>query len=197
MRRCFIALALPISTRERLARAQRALADCALRNDLTMQLTRPENLHLTLKFLGATTETELGALEGVVHEVAGAQLAFAASLAGLGAFPARGEARAIFAQVATGSAELAALAAALERATVALGFTAETRPRIPHVTLARVRKPRACAALASLIATWPLDALGEVDTARLVLYETVPASAGSLYVPLVSARIGSNDGAAR
>lgn len=195
MRRCFIALALPIATRERLVRVQRVLADCALHEDLTLQRTRPENLHLTLKFLGATTEADLAALEGVVREVASAHPPFTASLAGLGAFPTPDRANAVFARVSTGVAELGTLSAALERATVMLGFRAETRPRIPHVTLARIRKPRACAPLATLIDAWPLDALGDVDSSQVVLYETVSVPPPSLYVPLISAPMGSHGGA--
>lgn len=197
MRRCFIALAVPIATRARLARVQQTLAACASREDLSMTLTRPENLHLTLKFLGATTEADLLALERALHEVASAHRPFSATLAGLGAFPTVDRARAVFARVSTGSEQLAVVASALEDAAVRLGFAAESRARVPHVTLARIRKPRASARLATLLDTWPLDRLGEIDTTQLVLFETVSGSNGSHYAPLINAPLHADRGASR
>jgi 2'-5' RNA ligase len=103
-----------------------------------VRLTPPENVHVTLKFLGTTPRERLSPLEEALAGVARGRRPFVVGVEGTGFFPSKGAPRLFWAGVGTGAGELAGLAGGVERACVALGFPAEERPFHPHVTLARL-----------------------------------------------------------
>lgn len=100
--------------------------------------TRPESLHLTLKFLGGVLPARLAALADRLQVIAAGQAPFALTVAGVGAFPSIERARVLWVGVA--APELAALAAAVDGAAVVEGVPGARRPFHPHVTLGRVRQ---------------------------------------------------------
>src|SRR2546430_12500135 len=111
----------------------------------------PENVHLTLKFLGQVREARAAEL---VAALAGATSGFApfeASVEGLGAFPTPLRARVIWAGVGRGAEPLVELAGRVDAALAALGFEREARPFAPHFTLGRVRAPRRDPALSDAL----------------------------------------------
>jgi len=105
---------------------------------LDVAWTRPENLHLTLKFLGAVDPHGVDPLVGRLRAVAAAQRPFVLSVAGFGAFPSFTRPRVLWVGVA--APELAAVARVVDRACAESGFAPETRPFQAHVTLGRVRE---------------------------------------------------------
>ena len=131
MTRAFAAIALPESQREALAALQLMLPLPAR--------VPPENLHLTLVFLGELSDPVLEA----VHDGFAALRAapFALTLAGTGLFGGA-RPRVAFAGVAP-SPELAALQARVETAARRAGAAPEARRFTPHVTLARFAPGRA------------------------------------------------------
>jgi 2'-5' RNA ligase len=100
---------------------------------------RPENIHLTLKFLGNVQEETLGNLCAALEETCAGHKPFDIGLVRLGAFPSARRARILWIGVDAGSDQLRALAADLESALIPLGFEREKRAFTPHLTLARVR----------------------------------------------------------
>lgn len=101
-----------------------------------------EKLHMTLKFLGKTEDRLVPALveslETQVAEVSGFSLRYA----GLGCFPHTREPRIIWVGADSAGGSLQCLAAAIDGATSALGFPAETRTFHAHVTIGRVKTQR-------------------------------------------------------
>ena len=100
---------------------------------------KPENVHLTLKFLGDVREEVLGDLRAALEEVCPKHAPFDAELAGLGAFPSARRARVLWAGVGAGFEELRSLASDIDEALASIGFEREERPYTPHLTLGRVR----------------------------------------------------------
>jgi RNA 2',3'-cyclic 3'-phosphodiesterase len=100
---------------------------------------KPENVHLTLKFLGDVREEALGNLCAPLGEICARHAPFDVGLVGLGAFPSARRARILWVGVGAGSDQLRALAADLDAAFASLGFEREKRSYAPHMTLGRVR----------------------------------------------------------
>jgi RNA 2',3'-cyclic 3'-phosphodiesterase len=100
----------------------------------------PESWHITLKFLGPTDPQRLQWIEEAIGSVASAHAPAEVQLANLGAFPAAGRARVLWAGVEDADHRLAALAADLQ---VALGdaFPSEARSFHAHLTVARSDPP--------------------------------------------------------
>ena len=99
---------------------------------------RPEQLHLTLKFLGNVAPARIPALGARLADAVGGIPACTAEVAGVGAFPNLARPQVLWVGVRAPS--LAALADAVEASCAAEGFERETRPFRPHVTLGRVRE---------------------------------------------------------
>ncbi len=116
-----------------------ALAAARLPPDDRIRWTRPENVHLTLKFLGDVREELLDDIRAVLEEVCASHAPFKVALAGLGAFPSARRARILWASVGEGSGRLRSLATGLDTGLTSSGFEHERRPYTPHLTLGRVR----------------------------------------------------------
>jgi 2'-5' RNA ligase len=94
---------------------------------------KPDQLHLTLHFLG---ECDLGSVLAALKPVRAA--AFALQLSGVGEFRQRGGAVILWAGVTMTDA-LRKLHAGLAAALQSTGYEPENRPYTPHITLARSR----------------------------------------------------------
>jgi 2'-5' RNA ligase len=99
----------------------------------------PRNFHLTLKFLGPTSRSDLPQLSAALGEVASRKEPFGLELAGVGAFPSVRRPDVIWLGVVAGQEPLTQLAAETETACAALGWAPEDRPYRAHLTLGRSR----------------------------------------------------------
>ena len=96
----------------------------------------PENLHLTLRFIGEVNE---GMAEDIHHTLQGIRTRrFDISIAGVGHFETGNEVRVLWARVEK-NPELSALQARIESALVRMRLEPEERRFTPHITLARLK----------------------------------------------------------
>jgi 2'-5' RNA ligase len=198
-RRLFIAVPLGEDARLAVARLMGGLGapaeggrspDPAAPPAARLRWVRSANLHLTLRFLGATPAAALPALEGAIGRTASGIAPFQARLAGAGAFPSPARPRAVFLRVTDGAASLGALADGLAAELAAAGWSPGERPFEAHLTLARSDGvPGASQAVAALAAAaaW-LEAAWTVD--RVVLFESLLGGGPARYVALRSAFLG-------
>jgi 2'-5' RNA ligase len=132
--RAFIAVFSPPEVRKEIhASARRLLSGYQVR------WIKPENVHLTLKFLGNVREEALDSICAALSEVCAGYAPFDVGLMGLGAFPSPRRARILWAGVGLGSDRLRSLAADIDVGLALLGFESEKRPYTPHLTLGRIR----------------------------------------------------------
>ena len=115
--RTFVALLLPDGVRTGLA----AVSEELRAQTRGLAWVPPENLHLTLRFLGEVGPATLEHVRDAVAAAAAAVAPFTVSLGGLGGFPAGRAPRVLWASVATGGEKVEALFAELEAALVARG----------------------------------------------------------------------------
>src|ERR1700723_1069062 len=125
--RLFIALDLPAELREAIERAT-----APLRNEAPgARWSKPEALHVTLKFLGETTADRVPEIERALHSVRPAE-SISLKFRGIGFFPDEERPRVMFCNVEAPKS-LHDLALQVEKALEAIGFERETRPYIPHL----------------------------------------------------------------
>lgn len=137
--RTFVGLPMPESYRDILSDVRRELSP-GLASRLTW--TRPEQFHLTLKFLGPTDESLLPELVPAMEQSLADAHSFAFQAAGGGFFPPGGKPRVIWAGLSQGAEPARGLAKTVETALAPLGFAPENQPFAPHLTLARVKEAR-------------------------------------------------------
>jgi 2'-5' RNA ligase len=132
--RLFVAIALPPEIRRHLARMQELL-----RPMIPARWTKPDQFHLTLKFLGETADEKLPALLAALRTVRIEQ-PIPLQAVGVTCFPPHGAIRIIAAAFKDESGNCRRLQGEIERACHGSGFPLEGRPWTPHVTIARVRE---------------------------------------------------------
>lgn len=116
--------------------------------------TKPENQHVTLKFLGWVDGPRLDELSAAIEPRGRAHEAAPLRLTELGAFPSERRARVLWVGLDDPAGLLVSLATAIDDALSPLGFERESRAFKPHLTLARLKRP---ASVSALVAK-PLDA---------------------------------------
>ena len=134
--RLFVALEISSTVREHLAELVNSLRAVSPQT----RWVRPENLHVTLKFIGEIAETKLAAICTALAQVC-SERPVTLDFRGLGFFPDEKHPRVFWAGIET-SPNLKTLAAEIEKAAEALGIPREQRPFSPHLTLARFEPPR-------------------------------------------------------
>jgi|SRR5688572_25465787 2'-5' RNA ligase len=179
--RCFVAVPLPDALAGRVGAVQRRLGRGWDRVDV--RWSDPAAAHVTLKFLGRVEPAGLAALQAMLAAEASEHRATRVSLGTVGAFPSPRRARVVWLGLGDGGDALAQIAAGIDRGAAALGFAPEARLYTPHLTLGRVRAPRAGANLAGTLdvavrGSWTVDAI--------VLYESRLRPAGAVHVPLAA-----------
>jgi len=102
-----------------------------------LKWVRPENWHITLKFLGNVPETAVTDLsESVRAQVAGIE-PFRIGLEGLGGFPRLSRMRVLWVGVKEGKEPLISLSKGVHRGCLAAGRPGDRKEFQPHLTLAR------------------------------------------------------------
>jgi len=117
----------------------------------------PENLHITLKFLGDTDEDLIPTVQERLSVISSSSAPFSLRLSGAGVFPDKRRPRVIWIDI-NNPGELIKLQGSVEVSMVSIGFVKEDRPFSAHLTLGRVK---ALKNLKSLID--PLEALRDRD----------------------------------
>ena len=134
--RLFIAIDPPEDTINKLTFSINSLKDFT---SPRIKWVNPENIHLTLKFLGGIAENKIPSIINVLNFVSGKQVNFDLTLGKLGSFPNWRKARIIWVGIEK-SEKLNDLAKTLDMRFLSLGFPQETRPFSPHITLGRVKE---------------------------------------------------------
>jgi len=101
--------------------------------------TRPENIHLTIKFLGNIPVSDVRKLSRAAAQAVKSLAPFKLTAELCGAFPTHGPLRVLWIGITDSSAYLAGLYERLDEECAAVGFPRETRPFHPHLTLVRIR----------------------------------------------------------
>jgi RNA 2',3'-cyclic 3'-phosphodiesterase len=136
--RLFVAIELADDVRRALDETMRALRRAGVPDD-AVRWVRPEGVHLTLKFLGATPAARVPTISDALTGAVRGARRFELRPTGVGSFGGRPNLRVVWVGVGGDSAALSALAARVESALAPLGFPTEQRPFAAHLTLARVR----------------------------------------------------------
>lgn len=182
--RLFVAIALPEEIRERLSALQHGIPGA--------RWVRPENLHLTLRFIGEVDGRQAQDIDAALAAVRSP--GFSVTLAEVGRFGANAKVRALWVGMQT-SEPLKRLHAKVEQALQRAGLEPEGRKFRPHVTLARFNgNPRG--RLYDYLARHALFRAEPFVAEEFVLYSSFLSQGGAIYraeaeYPLASIPIGA------
>ncbi len=145
--RTFIAIELPAPVKSDVSHLKETLT----RARADVKWVRPENIHITLKFLGNIDEGRVTeAIQGTIDSVSESQ-PFVLSLNQAGGFPNLDRARILWIDIEKGQDHLSRLHDRIEDCLFGLDFPKEARPFTPHLTLGRIRSPNGLNGLTDLV----------------------------------------------
>jgi 2'-5' RNA ligase len=180
--RLFVALEIPETVREKLAALQKHMRA----EKLDVRWVRPENFHVTLKFIGEATRDELEAIKSELRGVRpeGPVRATFRSL-GVSWNARRGG---VFWVTMEVTETMKMLAAQINRRLERLGIAAEDRDFLPHLTLARFKRPDALPAIRAAITEYQGRDFGSLLAEEFHLIESQLGPTGSKYSTLATFR---------
>ncbi len=169
--RLFVAIALPEDLRARLSRMQQGVP--------AARWVDPDNLHLTLRFIGEADGGQAHDLDAALAQVRAAR--FDLTLAGVDRFGQGRTSRALWVGVEP-APELDRLRRRVEQAVQAAGFAPERRKFKPHVTLARFKGDPGYR-LHDHLAHHGAFRAKSFEVRAFVLYSSLLSQAGAIYTP--------------
>ena len=171
--RAFIAIDLPERIKSKIAELENDLKKC----DLAFRWVKPENLHLTLKFLGNIDQEQVSKIKEAIAKVSGKFAAFETSFNGFGFFPNERRPRVFFISIDKEEL-LKSIATELEEELETLGFEKEGKFK-SHITLARIKDLRNIESLKAKIKNTQLDEKFPTDT--ISFYKSILIKEGPIY----------------
>jgi 2'-5' RNA ligase len=182
--RLFAAINLPAELREKLAAAQKKLAE----TKADVRWVARENLHVTVKFFGEVDAARVGELAERVVKAAASVPAFPLEIEGINRLPERGPARVIVSRIVSPDQRITRLHKRVDSAAGGIGLPMDTRVLVPHLTLGRVSSNHGLNRLLRLIEKHDLDFFGSFEVKELTLYQSVLGAGetgGSKYTVVV------------
>lgn len=195
--RTFLAIDLPDSLRStferNLQRFKRKIRGPSAEGPAGVSWVHQENLHVTVKFFGETTDVQISEMYQVVKPVVAACSPFDVELRGCGVFPDARRPRTLWTGIGGDVDALTALVTQIDQAVMSVGFPSDLRasqsegqPFRPHLTVARVKKNHRRVGEMLEAAGAFTDALdfGRFRVERVTLFRSDRQPGGSVYTPL-------------
>jgi 2'-5' RNA ligase len=153
-----------------------------LKTGADLKLVEPQNIHITLRFLGDVTPSMVDKIDKEMQEIIFKP--FDVEIKGVGAFPNLKYARVVWAGIQEGEEELSKVFAQLEPRLRSLGFAPDSKGFNPHLTIVRVRSNRNKMELAKCLGEMGAYEFGRVPANYLRLKRSVLTPRGPIYSTL-------------
>jgi 2'-5' RNA ligase len=184
--RTFIAVKLPEHVIRFLAALQRDLKNYGLR----IKWTRPENIHLTLKFLGDIHPDDVIPVCRVVDDSVKGFTPISLCASAVGLFPGIRRARVLWTGVSGQSDLLEKLHHTIDAGLASIGFVKDDRRFAGHLTLGRLKGQPAPELLIDMMKAYKGMASDEFLVDAVSLYKSDLKPSGPLYTNLSSIQFG-------
>ena len=183
--RSFIAIELSEDVKSGLAGLQQDLKGCGA----DIRWVKPDNIHLTLKFLGDIDEKNV---RNIVKQIEGACLNYSffdLEISGIGVFPNIKSLRVLWAGVQVIDT-LEGLYRDIDAGMASLGFQLEKRKFSPHLTLGRFRTMKGKGVIADKIELHKNDRIGMINVRAVSLIRSDLGPAGAKYTRVAEIVLG-------
>lgn len=177
--RTFVAIELPRELTSQIDQLQTNLR----KTKADVSWVKPQNVHITLKFLGEAREEKIEEIYQAVEKSVVGIKSFMVNLQGLGGFPTLKRPRVIWIGVEKGKEILAELYPKVEEEFFKIRFAKENRNFTPHLTIGRVKSLKNLENLASEINKTTFET-EDFKIQEVVVMKSTLLPTGAVYTPL-------------
>lgn len=181
--RCFIAIDIDKKIRSALSGLQQQLRNGVDVKKSDVKWVNPENIHLTLKFLGEIKDAKVVEVCNIVKAVAGRHKGFELDIESVGHFGGK-SARVLWVGTGEGEKNLLELQQDIEKSLALAGWPQETREFSGHLTLCRIRNSKAGVKLAQVSEDYKDFKLGMISADSVSVYQSQLKPTGPIYTLL-------------
>lgn len=153
-----------------------------------VKLVEPENVHITLKFLGDTEEEQIDEIERIIKDAVKEINSFHIQLKGAGVFPNQNYIKVIWIGIEHGE-EIATIAHKIDGQFSRLGFKKEKRGFSPHLTVARVKSAKNKEKLLQIIEKYKDVEFGDIEVDSIKIKKSDLTQKGPIYTTLREIKI--------
>lgn len=178
--RSFVALDLSERVRSELA----SIVATFRKHGADVKWVEPENLHLTLKFLGEIGPDQVDDVGEKLRTVAGSFEPFRLRLATLGGFPDLTRPQVIWVGADEGKLQVERLAGQVDSALQGCGMARESRPFQVHLTLGRVKGSKNLSSLLGEIKWMTFSSGHRFEVDHMTLYKSITGRKEPIYEPV-------------
>ncbi len=183
--RTFIAIELPGNIISSIRKVQEGIKSYGFK----VRWVRPENIHLTLKFLGNINEADTEKIGRAIFDAVKEYPPISLAAKGIGVFPGVKRPRVIWVGI-TGQVEpLIGMQKTLDDKLEAIGFPKENRPFKGHLTLARVKGKIDSKRLSEAMKEFQEFEAEPFTADQIILFKSELKPTGSVYTKLLSASL--------
>lgn len=186
--RCFIAIDIDQITRKTLRDLQQQIASSIDVKKSDLKWVNPDNIHLTLKFLGEVKDQRIAQLCEIVKKVADEHKRFELDIESVGHFGGR-SARVLWVGTGNGNNELGQLANDLEQQLASAGWPKEKREYNGHMTLCRIKNPKAGIKLGQISPDYKDFKVSTISVDSVIVYQSQLTPKGPIYTQLGSYKL--------
>ena len=179
--RVFICFDLSVPTVNNLVLLQEELREPIVELGGKVRWTPPENIHLTLKFLGETDDDMVFQIRSKLRDVAKQHPMVEAETVGTGAFPNAKVPRIIWVGTGTGSDAIITLQQNIETSLETLGIQKDDRSFKPHLTIGRIKTRKQRVNLEPILLPHSDKTFGVSLVKDFALYRSVLHPRGAIY----------------
>ena len=184
--RLFCAFELPEALRRSIAEHSQRVREAV--PDAVASWSRPENIHLTVKFFGNVDQAKAPAITAAATRVVKEFSPLRIEVGKTGVFPRPSRPQVLWIGVEDASGALAKFQQTLEDEFAREGFSKEDRAFKPHLTIARIRRPQNANQLADAHLRMEFSPV-EIVLSELVLFRSELSSKGSKYTSISRHRL--------
>jgi RNA 2',3'-cyclic 3'-phosphodiesterase len=183
--RVFIAIDINDKIRKAIADLQKQIAAKVDVKKGDLKWVEPNNIHLTLKFLGEMSNEQVAEVSEITNTAAQAHQKFTLDIESVGSFGGR-SAKVVWVGAGKGTDALLALQKDLDALLAQAGYPKEEREFSAHLTLCRVNHPIAGVKLGEAIKQFLYLKLGAITADAICVYQSQLTPAGPIYTLLGS-----------
>lgn len=148
-----------------------------------IKLVPPENVHITLKFLGDTEESKINAIVETVKGKVDKFSSFKIVVGGVGCFPNAKRPRVIYLGIKDGLEKLREISNIIEKSMEIFGYEREKREFTPHLTIGRVKDDKKALNGVEDFLRYQYEPI-TFQANQITFYESILKPEGAIYKPL-------------